>query len=86
MVEAVEDTLGRRIISARMRRGVTQAELARILGISANAMVNIEKGRNVPRADRLRAIAQALRVSSDYLLGLDDEEAVSAPAKVAGKR
>jgi hypothetical protein len=27
-----------------------------------------------------------LRVSSDYLLGLDDEEAVSAPAKVAGKR
>lgn len=71
--KAFEDTLGRRIKAARMQRGVKQAELARVLGISANAMVDIEKGRSYPRADRLRSIAQALSVSADYLLGLKEE-------------
>jgi transcriptional regulator with XRE-family HTH domain len=73
MPEPFEDTVGRRIIAARMRRGVKQAELARAIGISANALVKTEKGETKhPRSDVLRDIAQVLRVSTDYLLGLKD--------------
>ena len=85
MPEPFEDTVGRRIIAARMRRGVRQAELARAIGISANALVKIEKGETKhPRSDVIRNIAQVLRVSTDYLLGLKDElENEREPAGVA---
>jgi len=74
MPEPFEDTVGRRIIAARMRRSVRQAELARAIGISANALVKIEKGETKhPLSDVIRNIAQVLRVSTDYLLGLKDE-------------
>ena len=85
MPEPFKDTVGRRIIAARMRRGVRQAELARAIGISANALVKIEKGETKhPRSDVIRDIAQALRVTTDYLLGLKDEmESKLEPASVA---
>lgn len=81
MTEPFPDTLGRRIMSARMRRGVKQAELARAIGISANSLVKIEKGVTAnPGALIVRDIARALRVSTDYLLGLsDDIEGAAAP-------
>ncbi len=67
------DSIGQRIQRARGWRNVSQVDLARALGISQNSMVNIEKDRNIPRSDRLRDIAIALRVRVDYLLGLTDE-------------
>lgn len=67
------DSIGQRIQRARRWRNVTQVELARALGISQNAMVSIEKDRSIPRGDRLRDIAIALRVRVDYLLSLTDE-------------
>jgi len=59
--------------------------LARAIGISANALVKIEKGATKhPRSDVIRSIAQVLRVSTDYLLGLKDElENERKPAGVA---
>lgn len=74
MEKPFEDTIGRRIISARMRRGVRQAELARSIDISANSLVKIEKGETkFPRSDVIQKIAQVLRVRADYLLCLSDE-------------
>jgi transcriptional regulator with XRE-family HTH domain len=74
MPEPYEDTVGRRIIAARMRRGVKQAELARAIGIAANALVKIEKGETKPpRSEVIRDMAQVLGVSTDDLLGLKDE-------------
>src|SRR5687768_2827956 len=70
MGEVLEETLGQRIVASRIRCGVTQAELARTLGISSNALVDIEKDRSIPRSDRLRDIARELRVSMDYLMGI----------------
>jgi transcriptional regulator with XRE-family HTH domain len=74
MTESFEDTLGRRIKAARMQRGVNQAELARALGISANAMVDIEKDRSYPRADRLINIMEVLQVTGNYLLGYKEPD------------
>jgi transcriptional regulator with XRE-family HTH domain len=57
-----------------MKRGVQQAELARALGIAANALVKIDKGETKqPRSDVRRDIAQVWRGRTDELLGLQEE-------------
>ncbi len=61
-------TLGSRIRKARERADISQAELARRIGISKNAMNAIEAGDSDPRASRIVAIAQELGVSTDALL------------------
>jgi DNA-binding XRE family transcriptional regulator/ribosomal protein S27AE len=48
-----------------------QIELARRIGISGNALNQIERGGIDPRASRIKAIADVLDVSADYLLGRD---------------
>ena len=69
------DTLGWRIRIARMRRDITQKDLARLVGISRTAMNQIEHGDIVdPRSSHLCKIADALGVSMDYLAGRTDEE------------
>lgn len=69
----MKNPLGERIRLARTRYGMSQAELARRIGISTTAMNQIEAGLTDPRASRITGIARALRCSADYLLGLDEE-------------
>jgi len=61
-------TLGIRIRKAREHVHISQAELARRIGISKNAMHAIEAGATDPRASRIVAIAHELGVSTDALL------------------
>jgi transcriptional regulator with XRE-family HTH domain len=61
-------TLGERIRQHREHAHISQAELARRIGISKNAMNAIEAGDTDPRASRIVAIAQVLGVSTDTLL------------------
>jgi transcriptional regulator with XRE-family HTH domain len=60
--------LGTRIRQAREQARISQAELARRIGISKQAMNAIEGGHTDPRASRIVAIAQELGVSTDMLL------------------
>jgi len=60
--------LGTRIRKAREHACISQAELARRIGISKTAMNAIEGGATDPRASRIVAIAQELGVSTDTLL------------------
>jgi hypothetical protein len=46
--------------SARLRRGVTQAELARRAQTSQPAIARLEKGRNSPSIDTLERLLRAL--------------------------
>jgi len=70
--------LGARIRRARMRYGMSQAELARRIGISTQGMNLIETGNTPDPA------ARVLRVSADYLLGLHDNlETERKPTAVA---
>lgn len=66
--------LGERIRSSRARLRMSQAELARRIGISTTAMNAIEMGTTDPRASRIKAIADVLNVSADYLLGRRSQE------------
>ena len=60
--------LGTRIRKARESAHISQAELARRIGISKTAMHAIEGGHTDPRASRIVAIARELGVSTDALL------------------
>ena len=60
--------LGERIAALRRARGLSQAELARRLKISASAMGMYEQGRREPSAQMLVLLARELEVSTDFLL------------------
>lgn len=55
-------TIGERIRRIRIQRGLTQAELGKLIGISDSAVRRYELNLSVPRIDRLKAIANALHV------------------------
>ncbi len=60
--------IGRNVRLYRLRRDITQAQLARQLGLSRALINRYEGGRVEPADDTLVAIAQALGVSADDLL------------------
>jgi len=66
----MRESLGDRIRKARGWCGLSQAALARRIGVSTTTMNKIEGGDTPdPRASRIAAMADALDVSTDYLLG-----------------
>lgn len=58
---------GKRIKEMRKMAGMTQAELAEKLGISADGMSSIERGKNGVSVDLFGVMAQVLGSSVDYL-------------------
>ncbi|NCB04483.1 MAG: XRE family transcriptional regulator [Clostridia bacterium] len=63
-----------RLKEARRAKRLTQAEVARQLGISQNGYSNWETGARAIDAPSLSALAALFGVSADYLLGLDSTE------------
>ena len=64
-----EDQFGERLIAAREARRLTQTELAQKAGLQPAAIGHFERNRRKPSFANVRALAKALNVSSDYLLG-----------------
>ena len=62
--------IGSRINSALSLRRMKQKELARILGVTDNTVSYYVSGARTPNAEQIIAIANALDVSADYLLGI----------------
>jgi transcriptional regulator with XRE-family HTH domain len=74
-------TLGEHIREARTRYGMSQAELARRVGISKTAMNDIEQGKTAnPGVVYIIAIADTLRLSVDALLGRTVQHDHAEPA------
>ena len=75
-------SIGERIRSARKDMGLNQADLAVRVGVSQPAVANWESGVHDPRRLMLAKIAEALRVSPEYLAGgaRSQHEADSQPA------
>jgi DNA-binding XRE family transcriptional regulator len=60
---------GQKVRHQRMRRGMTQAEMAHRLGLSSHAHVsNMETDRKDASLDLILQIADLFGVSTDYLL------------------
>lgn len=61
-------TFGDRVALAREARGMTQAQLARQLGLKAATVANWEQDRSEPRANKLQMLAALLSVSMIWLM------------------
>ena len=60
--------LGIRIALLRTEKGLSQAELAQRIGVSASAIGMYEQGRREPSLDLLVQLARTFGVTTDYLL------------------
>jgi putative transcriptional regulator len=66
-------TLSDRIQQAMDKRGITQADLARMTGMTTSNIAYIVNGKTKdPRFQSVLLIADALGVSLNYLAGIDD--------------
>jgi transcriptional regulator with XRE-family HTH domain len=68
--------LGRRTKHFRASLGMSQQELADLLGISRPAVSQIEAGRRTVSADELVRLSEVFRVPLDVLVGLEREPEV----------
>lgn len=53
---------------------ISQTQLANKIGISKQCISDFKSGKSYPSIQTLRAISNILKVSSDYLLGLENED------------
>lgn len=58
----------------RLNKDMSQLDLAKYIGISQSAIAKIEIGKNEPTASTLKKIADYFDVSTDYILGRENEE------------
>ena len=69
-------TLGERIKMIRIRRKLSQSDLARSAQVHQKNISKYENGGVIPSAVTLKSIADVLNVSTDYLLGSDRADAI----------
>ena len=71
--------VGQRLLQKRRERGWTQQELAVHAGVSQGLIARIERG-NVrdPAASIIRRLANALGVTADWLIGMNDDDPAEA--------
>lgn len=70
-------SLADRIKSLRECAGLTQTEVARQLGISRSGVNAWEMGLSVPSTQYIVELARNYKVSTDYLLGMNDTSTIS---------
>lgn len=61
--------LGNRLRELRKKKGLTQKELADLLGVTDGAIGMWERNQREPDGEKLSQLARMLDVSVDYLLG-----------------
>ncbi len=81
-------TLGDRILAAREAAGMTQAQLARRVGIKKATLVGWEEDLSEPRANRMSMMAGVLNVSIMWLMtgegeGMDGPQGDNTPQNLA---
>jgi len=62
-----------RLRAARDLRKMSQSDLAEKAKLQPSAVSHFETGRRAPSFDNLKALSEALQVTTDYLLGRVEE-------------
>lgn len=70
-------SLAEKIKALREGAGYTQAEVARMLGISRSGVNAWEMGLSVPSTQYVVELAKKFDVSTDYLLGIESTSTIS---------
>lgn len=67
-------SIGERLAELRRQKGLSQAELARLLNLGQSTIAMYEKNRRAPDYHQLVRLADFFGVSVDYLLGREEED------------
>ena len=65
-----------KIRELRERAGLSQAALAKKIGVTRSAVNAWEMGLSIPTTQYVAELVQLFHVSADYMLGLDSTEAI----------
>ena len=68
--------LNETIRNLRTARGISQVDLASKLGITKQCVSNWENDNILPSIEMLVKISKYFKVSTDYLLGLDNKKTI----------
>lgn len=66
--------LGDKLRDLRNERNLSQAQLARRIGVNSSTVALYETGDRLPSLPRLIALSRSLGVTTDYLLGVSREK------------
>ena len=67
--------VGTRIHKLRQQRKMSQQELARLVGVNQSFISKMESGEQTnPNAETLKHLARALGCTTDYLVGMYEDE------------
>ena len=77
---------GRRLTELRQSRGLTQTQLAQVIGATQRVISRLETIAEHPTVPVLVELARALKVSADELLGLKSPPKVEAPVQLPEER
>lgn len=78
--EKPSDVFPERLRAARSLHGWNQAELAKRAGLPPSSIAHFETKKRKPSFDNLRRLADALEVTTDFLLGRVDNPTLAAEA------
>jgi len=70
-------TLSEKIKILRDKNGYTQSELAKKVGLTRSAVNAWEMSNAIPSTEIIIKLAKIFGVTTDYLLGVDNEEKIS---------
>ncbi len=62
--------------SARIKKGMTQEQVASAVGVAVTTYSNWELGKREPNVLKIKALAKVLGVTGNELLGLDPPEKI----------
>ena len=68
-------TIGLNIKNARMKSGLTQAQLAEQAGISRSYLAGVEQGNYNPSVKTLVSISRAVQADLNFLAGMTEKQA-----------
>jgi transcriptional regulator with XRE-family HTH domain len=74
----MQDGFAERLKQLRQQKKLSQTELAEIVGLHYNHIGRYERGVSRPAADALKRLADALGVTTDYLIDGTTEQAAKA--------
>ena len=69
--------IGEKIKELRERNKLTQSDLAKLLNITRSSVNAWESGLSAPSTQYIAELARILKVSTDYLLGLNNTATIS---------
>ena len=74
--------MGLKLRQLRVEKGLSLAELATATGISISYLNEIEKGKKLPKPDKISVLANALEVSYDWLVSMKMNKKLAPVAEI----